>query len=203
MYNDSEHSLLSEILLELELKHGKLAGRNSIDFVSRLSANFSTIRELFMSMYGLQSDRERRFRQLISSLYLKFQQRSKVLKKQDRKRVAKDQWVLSQKWVGMTLYPEHFAKTVSGFHKRISYLEELGVNLVHLMPVLESPKTETDGGYAVTNYRKVKPHLGKMSDIKTIAKKFRKRKILLTLDLVLNHTSHHHLWAKKAKKGKK
>jgi len=203
MYNDSEHSLLSEILGELELKHGKLTGRNSMGFVSRLSANFSTLRELFMSLYGLQSDREKRFRQLVLSLYSKFQQRPKTLIQQDRKRAATDQWVLNQKWVGMTLYPEHFAKTLTGFHKRLSYLEELGVNLVHLMPVLESPKTESDGGYAVSNYRKVKSHLGKMADIRTIAKKFRKRNMLLTLDLVLNHTSHHHLWAKKAKKGKK
>ncbi len=53
MYGNTEYSLLSYILDEVEEKHGKLTGRSSRDFVTRLSTNFSVLRDLFMSFGGL------------------------------------------------------------------------------------------------------------------------------------------------------
>lgn len=203
MYDNTEYRLLSDILDEIEEKHGKLTGRFSRDFVTRLSTNFSVLRDLFMSLYDQRNDREKRFRQLILSLYSKYRKRPKDLRRQDRARELDHHWLLDQKWAGMTLYLEHFAKDLSGFQKRISYLEELGTNLVHIMPVLKSPPGESDGGYAVSDYRKVNPEFGKMSDIRSLAKNLRKRDMLLTLDLALNHTSRHHKWAEKALKGDK
>ena len=190
MYNDTEHSLLSEILDEIEEKHGKLTGRASRDFITRLSTNFSVLRDLFMSLYDQRKDREKRFRQLIVSLYSKSRRRPKSLRLQDRAKEGDHQWLLDQQWVGMSMYLEHFAKDLSGFQKRLGYLDELGINLVHIISGSESPPI-------------VSPEFGKMSDLDALAKKLRKKDMLLTLDLALNQTTQHHKWAKKALKGNK
>ena len=54
-----------------------------------------------------------------------------------------------------------FRKPRRDVRSRISpILKDLGVNYVHLMPVLKSPEGENDGGYAVSDYRDVDPRFG-------------------------------------------
>lgn len=65
------------------------------------------------------------------------------------------------------------------------------------MPLLSMPKGENDGGYAVSDYKTVDKKFGTMKDIENISKIFREKNMLLELDLVLNHTSNEHEWAKK------
>ena len=69
------------------------------------------------------------------------------------------------------------------------------------MPFLESPKGRSDGGYAVADFRKVQPKLGKMEELAALAKACHKQKISLCMDFVMNHTSEDHEWAKKAREG--
>ena len=57
------------------------------------------------------------------------------------------------------LYVDRFAGNLKNVAKRIDYFEELGVNLVHLMPLLKCPPDENDGGYAVSDFRTVEPSL--------------------------------------------
>ncbi len=94
-----------------------------------------------------------------------------------------------------------YAKNLKGFKGKLDYLKELGVNYVHLMPLLKSPKGENDGGCAVSDYKSVDRRLGSMKDIRDIASEFRKNNMLLELDLVLNHTADEHEWAEKALSG--
>ena len=101
----------------------------------------------------------------------------------------------------MTLYADGFADNLPGLARKIDYFTELGVNLVHIMPILECPKNASDGGYAVSNYRKIDERVGDLEDIKTIATEMRKKDILLVLDIVVNHTSNEHEWAEKARHG--
>ena len=203
MYDAQQHNILNKLLDRYQKQPPQLNVEVFRDFNTRLSANFGIITELYQSLYGHRNDHPKYFLELIDVLFKAFQQRHPSLRNQDKSREKDPHWLLNQKWVGMMLYPEHFAKDLSGFSEKLDYLQELGVNWVHLMPLLMSPSNESDGGYAVSDYRKVDPKFGSMAQIRTLAKKFRDRDMLLTLDLVLNHTSDEHEWAKKAKKGDK
>ena len=69
------------------------------------------------------------------------------------------------------------------------------------MPFLDSPKGRSDGGYAVADFRKVKPELGTMDDLAELAEKCHEKGISLCMDFVMNHTSEDHEWAVKARQG--
>ncbi len=203
MYHAEEHHQLSGLLDSYKDKKSSLSEEDFRNFCTRLSANFHIIKRLFVELYGHRNDYNAHFEQLIDLLFMAFDERHHSLKTMDSERERNPRWLLSQKWVGMMLYPEHFAKDLMGFLDKLDYLQELGINWIHLMPLLQSPSHESDGGYAVSDYRKVNPKFGTMADIRKIAKEFREREMLLTLDLVLNHTSRDHSWAQKALKGDK
>ncbi len=156
-----------------------------------------------MSLYGKVHKSEKHFDELIKVLYEGYHLRPKELKSSDRNREKDPNWLLSQKWVGMSLYPEHFSGNLKGLENKLDYLQDLGINLVHLMPILKTPELNNDGGYAVSDYRKINPALGDMSDLRRLIRNLRKRGMLIAFDLVLNHTSDQHKWAKKALKGDK
>jgi amylosucrase len=71
------------------------------------------------------------------------------------------------------------------------------------MPLFDSPMEESDGGYAVRDFRKVNKRFGSLSDLKTLQKSMMEKDMYLMLDIVLNHTSNQHEWALKAKAGSK
>jgi amylosucrase len=83
----------------------------------------------------------------------------------------------------------------------LDYLKECRVNYLHLMPLLESPKGRSDGGYAVANFRKVQPELGTMEDLEEVTQACHERNISVCMDFVMNHTSEDHEWAVRARKG--
>ena len=101
----------------------------------------------------------------------------------------------------MALYLDGFAGDLEGLSMRLPYLQELGVNLVHILPIMKCPRGASDGGYAVNDFRAVDERAGTLEDLRALGKKMRKRGILLTLDVVLNHTSDEHEWAQQARNG--
>lgn len=103
--------------------------------------------------------------------------------------------------LGMMMYIDNFAGNIKGMENKLSYLESCNVNYIHLMPFLDSPKGRSDGGYAVADFRKVKPELGTMEELAHFAEKCHEKGISLCMDFVMNHTSEDHEWAKKARKG--
>ena len=107
----------------------------------------------------------------------------------------------SSKVVGAVFYVDLFAGKLKKIEDRIPYLKELGITFVHLMPVFKTPEGESDGGYAVSSYREVDRKLGTMSDLRELIEKLEENGISLVLDFVLNHTSHEHKWALKARNG--
>ncbi|MBR0375171.1 MAG: amylosucrase, partial [Firmicutes bacterium] len=78
---------------------------------------------------------------------------------------------------------------------------ECGVNYLHLMPLLQTDPDRSDGGYAVTDFRKVQPELGTMGDLEALADLCHSRGICLCLDFVMNHTGDKHPWAQAARAG--
>ncbi|RLJ20848.1 alpha-amylase [bacterium endosymbiont of Escarpia laminata] len=200
MYEQVSHSLLNRILDEIR---PEIRNRNLRHFYTRLGANFYAVYSLFHLLYGGREDFERQMVQLVEVMAAQYIQRDSALKTLDIKRERDHNWFLSQEWVGMALYSDGFAGDIKGLRKKIAYLQELGVNMIHVMPILECPAGASDGGYAVSNFRDVNKRAGTLSDVMSLAKDLRRRDMLLTLDVVVNHTSDQHAWARKARQGDK
>lgn len=110
-------------------------------------------------------------------------------------------WYLSEKMVGGSLYVDLFSDDLNKLRDRIPYLKDLGLTYIHLMPLFASREGNSDGGYAISDYRSVDPHLGTIEDLRGLASDFRKVGISLVLDFVFNHTSDDHAWAIRAQEG--
>ncbi|NND15032.1 MAG: alpha amylase [Eudoraea sp.] len=182
----------------------KSSGKTEVNalFDERKATNLSLIQYLYFTLYP-QEQYESNFYQLWEKLDVLFASRPKDLKLLDVARVLEGKWFQSEKWVGMQLYVDRFAKDIKGLEKRLPYLDDLGINFLHLMPLTTRPKGPNDGGYAVNSYTEIDPSLGTNKDLDSLTKKLRDRKILLMLDFVVNHTSDEFEWAVKAKKGDK
>ena len=113
------------------------------------------------------------------------------------------QWFLCNTLCGMSLYVDRFCGNIQTLATKLSYFESLGINLLHLMPVMESPKNESDGGYAVSNFRKIDTRFGSLTDLQMLQQNMHQKSMYLMMDIVLNHTSNKHNWAQKALKGDK
>ena len=83
----------------------------------------------------------------------------------DLARTLDPTWVQDPSRVGYAGYTERFAGDLRGVIRRIPYLRELGVSYLHLMPLLTPRPGDSDGGYAVADYRSVRPDLGDMNDL--------------------------------------
>ena len=196
----NKEKLLNDSILKLSLK---INGKDSFYFFTRLGKAYHKLEELFFSIYEKNRVNEAYFQKLLEALGEKYVERVDDLKKIDIEREENKEWFMNPNWVGTMLYTDRYNKDLKGFIKKIDYLEELGINYVHLMPLLSMPKGENDGGYAVSDYKTVDKKFGTMKDIENISKIFREKNMLLELDLVLNHTSNEHEWAKKALNGEK
>ena len=130
-----------------------------------------------------------------------YKSRAKKLKKHDQKRLQEPDWYLKENMLGMACYVDLFAGDLPKLQARIPYLKELGITYLHLMPLYLSPEGDSDGGYAVSDYRTVNPALGNVEDLKKLADALADAGISLVLDFVFNHTSDEHQWAEKAKAG--
>lgn len=124
-----------------------------------------------------------------------------MLRKSDLAREIRYNWFLNQKWVAMALYCDRFAGDLQGLREKLPYLQELGVNMLHVMPILDCPPDNNDGGYAVRDFRKVDSRYGTTRDVEDLAATLRSREMLLVLDVVVNHTSDEHEWATRARAG--
>ncbi len=119
----------------------------------------------------------------------------------DQRRTLEPDWLQSPEQLGYAAYTDRFAGTLADVRERIPYLRELGVTYLHLMPLLASRPGDDDGGYAVSDYRTVRPDLGTVDDLRRLATDLRAQGISLVLDLVLNHVAREHPWAVAAREG--
>ena len=141
------------------------------------------------------------FAELCSKMYEYYRQRSSKLKERDAKREQEAGWYHRKDMLGMMLYIDNFAGNMQGVKEKIPYLKECNINCLHLMPFLDTPEGRSDGGYAVADFRKVRPDLGTMKDLAELAEKCHEEDINVCMDFVMNHTSEDHEWAKRARNG--
>lgn len=163
----------------------------------RFEKHHDELRWLYMELYGNDS----MFAELCSNMELFYKERNKELKVLDGKREADQEWYKQNDMLGMMFYIDNFAGNMKGVESRLDYIEKCNVNYIHLMPFLETPEGRSDGGYAVSDFRKVQEKLGSMKDLEELTAACHKKGINVCMDFVMNHTSEDHEWAKRARQG--
>ncbi len=170
------------------------------EFRERLMRHYDEMKWLYSELYH---NDEQAFDYFCSMLHEYYQARSEELKAWDKKREHNADWYAGNGMLGMLMYVDCFAGTLAGVREHLDYIRECGVNYLHLMPLLESPKGRSDGGYAVSDFRKVEPALGTMEDLAALSAECHDKEMAVCLDFVMNHTSEDHEWAKRARAGEK
>lgn len=105
------------------------------------------------------------------------------------------------------IYPRSFCDSngdgigdIGGIISRLDYLKELGIDVIWLSPIYDSPND--DNGYDIRNYREIMKEFGTMADFDRLLEELHKREIRLVMDLVVNHTSDEHSWFAESRKSK-
>lgn len=105
------------------------------------------------------------------------------------------------------IYPRSFQDTsengigdLNGITKRLDYIKSLGVDIIWLCPVYDSPND--DNGYDIRDYKKIMAEFGTMSDFDELLAGIKSRDLRLVMDLVANHTSDEHFWFQESKKSR-
>ncbi|SRR6056297_2738987 len=116
-----------------------------------------------------------------------------------------------QKWwkeaVVYQIYPKSFKDgngdgvgDLAGIIEKLDYLEYLGVDVIWLCPIYESP--HVDNGYDISNYYRIHSQFGTDEDFDTLLEGLHRRGMKLIMDLVVNHTSDQHPWFQSARSSK-
>ncbi len=168
------------------------------EFKERFNHRYDELKWLYFSLYG---EDYQALDWLTAAMWDYYSERKSSLKKLDRQREKNPDWYKGNGLLGMMMYSNLFGGNLQGVRSRLDYIKDCGVNYLHLMPLLDSPKGKDDGGYAVADFRKVKPELGTMKDLEELTEDCHNAGISVALDFVMNHTSEEHIWAKLARQG--
>lgn len=81
---------------------------------------------------------------------------------------------------------------LKGVTEKLDYLQDLGVDLIWLMPIMKSPLR--DGGYDVSDMRDINPIYGSLDDFSELVAEIHRRDMKIMVELIPNHTSDQHPW---------
>ena len=102
------------------------------------------------------------------------------------------------------VYPRSFQDSdgdgigdIRGITSRLDYIKSLGVDVVWLNPVYQSPND--DNGYDISDYRAIMREMGTMAEFDAMLEGLHRRGIKLIMDLVVNHTSDEHPWFRQSR----
>lgn len=103
------------------------------------------------------------------------------------------------------IYPRSFKDSngdgigdLNGITEKMDYLKELGIHVIWLSPVYQSPND--DNGYDISDYRAIMKEFGTMEEFDRMLRVAHERGIRLVMDLVVNHTSDEHPWFVESRK---
>ena len=110
---------------------------------------------------------------------------------------------MDKKWwkesVVYQVYPRSFCDSngdgigdLNGITSKLDYLKELGIDVIWLSPVYQSPND--DGGYDISDYQAIMDEFGTMEDFDRLLASAHERGIKILMDLVVNHSSDEHKW---------
>lgn len=171
----------------------------SID--SRLRDHWPRLFDLLYQLYGTHYDFFYYLERILLTAVDSWLDRPEDLKQLDRRREADPDWYLSERMVGGSLYVDLFSEDLNQLRDKIPYLRDLGLTYVHLMPLFKDREGNSDGGYAISDYRSVEEKIGTMEELRALAHDLRSVNISLVLDFVFNHTADDHEWAIHAQEG--
>ena len=105
------------------------------------------------------------------------------------------------------IYPRSFKDSngdgigdLRGIIQKLDYIEQLGINVVWLNPIYQSPND--DNGYDISDYRSIMSEFGTMTDFEELLAGLHARGIRLIMDLVVNHCSDEHFWFRESRKSR-
>ncbi|WP_208586239.1 glycoside hydrolase family 13 protein [Gracilibacillus suaedae] len=118
---------------------------------------------------------------------------------------------MNRKWwkeaVAYQIYPRSFMDSngdgigdIQGVIKKLDYLKDLGIDVIWISPVYESPND--DNGYDISDYQKIMDDFGTMEDFDLLLEEVHSRNMKLIMDLVINHTSDEHEWFMESRSSK-
>lgn len=168
------------------------------EFQRRLTDSLADLLALYVELYGEQADWYHHFAALLKQLAKSYAARPTYLHTED---AQPQHWHQAETALGAACYVDLFAGDFQGLKARIPYLKQTGINYLHLMPLFKAPEPNSDGGYAVSDYRSTMPRLGSMSELADLMHELHQQGIRPVLDFVFNHTSDEHRWAEQAKAG--
>lgn len=192
---------LLAVLQEHLVRDTRVAAADRDVFLHRLPQQLPRIVTSLSAVYGSGPEIWDVVARAVLTAWDAYAERPADLRDLDRQREGAAPWFTSREAVGGVCYVDRYAGTIAGLREQIPYFRELGLSYLHLMPLYESPAGNSDGGYAVSSYRRVDPALGTMEELAELAADLRSQGIALVLDFVFNHTSNEHEWARAAAAG--
>lgn len=103
------------------------------------------------------------------------------------------------------IYPRSFMDSngdgigdLNGITEKLDYLKELGIDVIWLSPVYQSPND--DNGYDISDYQAIMTEFGTMEDYDRMLARAHELGIKIMMDLVVNHTSDEHAWFVESRK---
>ena len=192
---------LLAVLQEHLVRDTRVAAADRHVFLHRLPQQLPRIVTSLSAVYGSGPEIWDVVARAVLTAWDAYAERPADLRDLDRQREGAAPWFTSREAVGGVCYVDRYAGTIAGLREQIPYFRELGLSYLHLMPLYESPAGNSDGGYAVSSYRRVDPALGTMDELAELAAELRSQGIALVLDFVFNHTSNEHEWARAAAAG--
>lgn len=170
-------------------------------FEERLVQEWPRLFRLLRHLYGQRYDFFYHLEQILLTAARGWLLRGEDLRQSDYHRTYDPNWFQSQTMVGGALYVDLFSENLGKLREHITYFKDLGLTYLHLMPLFAVRPGDSDGGYAISNYRSIDPRLGTIEDLRALATDLRAAGIVLVLDFVFNHTADDHYWARQAMAG--
>jgi amylosucrase len=193
------HAMRPDVRTVFERARDELGGDDA--FQTRLERHLTELHDPLVALYGHDERFPAAWSALLRAVAAAAAARDRDERRLDHEREITPDWLQREQAVGYVTYVDRFAGTLAGLRERLPYLRELGVDYLHLMPLLWARPEPNDGGYAVVDYGSVEPALGTLEDLRALAGDLRAAGMALCVDIVLNHTAREHAWAQAALAG--
>ena len=155
---------------EVARRAAEQAGPFDADFTRRFAEHFPALHPLFVELYGERDDGLDQLAAVIAEAAASWSARPRELRIARRCRASATPAGTCPTgcWAASATSTDTPGRS-PGIRDSIPYFQELGLTYLHLMPLFESPEGNSDGGYAVSSYRRVNPALGTMDELAALA----------------------------------
>ncbi|MGI8517384.1 MAG: alpha-amylase family glycosyl hydrolase [Acidimicrobiia bacterium] len=169
------------------------------EFSARAETTWEQLFRLLHRLYGWRYDFAWSLSEILDVAANGYLERRKRHRRVDRE--PRGEWLKDQSTLWAMTYLDLYSGTAQKLPDRLDHLQSLGITHLHLLPPYAVPEGANDGGYAVTDYRRLRPDLGTTKQLRRSIDQLRTEGVGVVLDLVCNHTAEDHPWARAALDG--